>query len=167
MEKNYKEILNQIQAFVFDVDGVLTDGNVIAISNGEQLRRMSTRDGFAITDAITKGYKMAIITGGNNKGVKERLKYLGVEDIYLPSKNKVKDYNNFKNKYALNDDDILYMGDDIPDLKVMSFPIMPCCPSNAVPEIKSISKYISPNKGGGGCVRDVIEQTLKVQNKWY
>jgi len=167
MDKNYKEILNQIKAFVFDVDGVLTDGKVIAISNGEQLRIMCTRDGFAITDAIANGYKIGIITGGNNKGVKERLKYLGVEDIYFSSKDKVKDYNDFKKKHALNDDDILYMGDDIPDLKVMSFPVLPCCPSNAVPEIKSISKYISPNKGGYGCVRDVIEQTLKVQNKWY
>ncbi len=167
MEKNYKEILNQIKAFVFDVDGVLTDGKVMILSNGDQCRKMSVKDGFAISDAISKKYKLAIITKGNNMGVKKRLQYLGVKDIYLPSKNKIKDYNHFKKKYNLNDKNILYMGDDIPDINVIKLAGLSCCPSNASPEIKSISKYISPYKGGDGCIRDIIEQTLKVQNKWY
>tara|TARA_B100001115_G_scaffold184058_1_gene184967 strand:- start:2558 stop:3076 length:519 start_codon:yes stop_codon:yes gene_type:complete len=163
---NYKIKLNYINTFIFDVDGVLTDGTVTLFGNGEQVRKMCTRDGYAIQYAVKKGYKIAIISGGNSKGVKQRFDHLGLTDVYLACSNKIEAFNNLVEKYDLNREHILYMGDDLPDWEVMQKVGLPTCPHDAATEIKEIAEYVSPVIGGAGCVRDVIEQTLRVQGKW-
>ena len=165
-EKSYKEYLNHITTFIFDVDGVLTDGTIIVTTSGELLRKMNIKDGFALKTAVDHNYNICIISGGSNEGVKLRLEGLGIKDIYLGTHNKVKHLDEFLKKYNIKYENVLYMGDDIPDLEVMKMAGLPCCPQDAVAEIKTISKYISHKKGGEGAVRDVIEQVLKVQGKW-
>lgn len=165
-EKSYKEYLEHINTFIFDVDGVLTDGSVTVLTNGDMLRKMSVKDGYALKTAVDKGFNICIISGGSNEGVRLRLKGLGIKDIYLGAHNKVEQLNEYITKNNLKLENILYMGDDIPDYPVMKGVGLPCCPQDAVPEIKIISKYISHKKGGKGAVRDVIEQVLKVQGKW-
>lgn len=167
MEKNYKEILPLINTFIFDVDGVLTDGNVIVFPGGDQIRTMNIKDGYAIKTAISKGYHICVISGGSNQAIVSRLKDLGITDIYLGAHNKVEQLKEFFDIYRLSPETALYMGDDIPDLLVMQMVALPACPQDAVPEIKKISKYVSKKKGGKGCVRDVIEQVLKVQDQWH
>lgn len=165
-EKSYKEILNQITTFIFDIDGVLTDGSVLVTTTGELLRTMNIKDGYALKTAIDQKFNICIISGGSNEGVKSRLEALGIKDIYLGTHDKIKHLEEFLNKYNIKKENALYMGDDIPDLLVMKLVGLPCCPQDAVPEIKAISKYISHKKGGKGAARDVIEQVLKVQGKW-
>lgn len=165
-EKSYKEILNQITTFIFDIDGVLTDGSVLVTTTGELLRTMNIKDGYALKTAIDQKFNVCIISGGSNEGVKSRLEGLGIKDIYLGTHDKIKHLEEFLNKYNIKKENALYMGDDIPDLLVMKLVGLPCCPQDAVPEIKAISKYISHKKGGKGAARDVIEQVLKVQGKW-
>jgi 3-deoxy-D-manno-octulosonate 8-phosphate phosphatase (KDO 8-P phosphatase) len=165
-EKSYKEYLQHITTFVFDIDGVLTDGSVTVTTSGELLRKMSIKDGYALKTAVDLGYKICIISGGSNDGVRLRLEGLGITDIYLGTHNKIKHLNEFLKKYNIQTEEILYMGDDLPDFQVMEKVGLPCCPQDAVPEIKSISKYISHKNGGCGAARDVIEQVLKVQGKW-
>jgi 3-deoxy-D-manno-octulosonate 8-phosphate phosphatase (KDO 8-P phosphatase) len=167
MEKSYKEIMNQITTFIFDVDGVLTDGSVHVAPNGEMLRIMNIRDGFAMKAAIESGYNVCIISGGNNEGVRIRLKNLGINDIHLASPDKVVTFNEYTELYQIHPAQVLYMGDDIPDYHVMQLVGLPTCPQDASPEIKAISKYISHKNGGKGAVREVIEQVMKVQNKWH
>ncbi len=164
--KNYKEKLLEINTFIFDVDGVLTDGKILVTTEGEMYRSVNTKDGYAIKLATEKGFKIIIISGGLNEGVKKRFKSLGVIDIYLGAENKIKIFKEIINNNKIDINKIAYMGDDIPDMEVMKEVGLSCCPSDAVPEIKNISNYISQKKGGKGCVRDIIEQTLKVQNKW-
>ena len=166
MEKSYKEIMPQINTFIFDVDGVLTDGVVTITSNGELIRNMHTKDGYALKIAVDAGYNVCIITGGNNEGVRVRLSGLGIKDIYLGAHNKLNCFYEYIENHNLKPENILYMGDDIPDFPVMKKVGLPCCPKDAVPEIQDISTYVSQKKGGKGCVRDVIEQVLKVQGKW-
>lgn len=166
MEKSYKQILPQIDTFIFDVDGVLTNGTVTIFPDGQLIRQMNVKDGFAIKAAIKAGYKICVITGGKNENVRTRLTNLGIKDIYLSAYNKEEQYIDYVTKYDLNPENILYMGDDIPDYKVMKLVGMPCCPNDASREIQQISKYISDKTGGNGCVRDIIEQVLRVQDKW-
>lgn len=166
MEKNYKEYLADITTFVFDVDGVLTDGSIQIGTNGELLRTMDIKDGYAMKHAIDQGYTVAVISGGKNEGVRHRLRGLGLTDIFLGCEDKVLQLEEFMDLYNISPDQVLYMGDDIPDLYPMQKVAMPTCPQDAVAEIKEISKYISHRKGGSGCVRDVIEQVMKVQGKW-
>ncbi len=163
---NFKEDLQKIKAFVFDVDGVFTDGKLYLSPDGEYVRAVNIKDGYIVQYAIKKGYPIAIISGGNSETVRERFKKLGVTDIYLNSMDKLDDFEDFYFKYELKPEDILYMGDDIPDIEVMKIVGLPTCPGDAVEEIKSISKYISTYNGGGGCVRDVIEQVLRLQGNW-
>ena len=165
-EKSYKEYLEHITTFIFDVDGVLTDGTILLTTAGEMLRTMHTKDGFAMKTAIDAGFNLCIISGGSNEGVRLRLNRLGVTDIYLGTHNKIEELNEYMEKHHIKHENVLYMGDDIPDYPVMKLVGLPACPQDAVPEIKSVSKYISHKKGGKGCVRDVIEQVLKVQGKW-
>lgn len=167
MEKSYKEFLSNITTFVFDVDGVFTDGSIIITSTGEMLRKMDVKDGFALKTALTKGYNVCIISGGTNEGVRERMLGLGVTDIYLGAHHKEDPINEYLKKYDLKPENILYMGDDLPDIPPMKLVGLPTCPQDAVPEVKAISKYISHKKGGKGCIRDVIEQVLKVRGDWY
>ncbi len=166
MEKSYKELMPQINTFIFDVDGVLTNGIVHVFENGELVRQMNIKDGFALKTAVEAGYKVCIISGGSNQGVRTRLAKLGLTDIYLGAHNKIEQFNEIVKKYDLNHQNILYMGDDIPDFPVMKKVGLPCCPRDAAYEIQEISKYISQKNGGEGCARDVIEQVLKVQGKW-
>jgi len=166
MEKSYKEYLQHITTFIFDVDGVLTDGTVTITTKGEMLRRMNIKDGYAIKTAVDQGYNMCVISGGSNEGVRIRLQGLGVTNIYLGTHNKMDQMNEFLHNYNIKLENVLYMGDDIPDYPTMKLAGLPCCPQDAAPEIKEICSYISHKNGGKGAVRDVIEQVLKVQGKW-
>jgi len=151
---------------VFDVDGVLTDGTINITTEGEMYRTMHTKDGFALQTAMDQGFNICVISGGSNEGVRLRLKRLGITDIHLGTHQKLDNLKEYCKEKNLKFENLLYMGDDIPDLEVMKAVGLPCCPQDAVPEIKAISKYVSHRKGGEGCVRDVIEQVLKVQDKW-
>jgi 3-deoxy-D-manno-octulosonate 8-phosphate phosphatase (KDO 8-P phosphatase) len=164
--KSYKEHLNHISTFIFDVDGVLTDGTVTVTTSGEMLRKMNIKDGYALKTAVDSGYHICIISGGSNEGVRLRLQGLGVKDIHLGVQNKTETLNQYLKSNNIDSANAVYMGDDIPDLKVMQLVGLPCCPQDAVPEIKAISSYISHKNGGKGAVRDIIEQVMKVQGKW-
>ncbi|PKB18419.1 HAD family hydrolase [Flavobacterium sp. 5] len=166
MAKSYKEIMNDITTFIFDVDGVLTDGSVHVSNEGEMLRIMNIRDGYAMKAAIESGYHVCIISGGSNEGVRVRLRNLGITDIHLGTPDKVKTFKEYTDVYNIKPEQVLYMGDDIPDYHVMKLVGLPSCPQDASPEIKTISRYISHKNGGKGAVRDVIEQVMKVQGKW-
>ena len=166
MEKNYKEYLNHIDTFIFDVDGVLTDGSIQVSTQGELLRTMNIKDGYALKTAQLAGFNICIISGGKNEGVRLRLRDLGITNIFLGAQDKVEVLEEFFDIYGIDPGNVLYMGDDIPDLYPMQKVGMPCCPQDAAAEIKEISRYVSHRKGGKGCVRDVIEQVLKVQGKW-
>ncbi|MGV3631078.1 MAG: KdsC family phosphatase [Bacteroidota bacterium] len=163
--KSYKEILPAITTFILDVDGVLTDGEVLLI-DGNVCRKLHSKDGYALQYASKMDYNIFIITGGSSEDVKTRLLNLGVREVFLKSSHKLPVYEELKEKYGLKDEEILYMGDDIPDYDVMKKVALAACPQDACPEIKAISHYQSPVNGGKGCVRDVIEQTLKVQGQW-
>ena len=163
---NFKEDLSRVKAFIFDIDGVLSQQTIVLNSFGVPNRTVNLRDGYAIQLAVKKGYCIGIISGSRSKEYKKRLKLLGVNDIYLKSHNKVIDFNTFIKKYNLNKSDVLFMGDDIPDFEVMKEAGIPVCPSDADSEIKQVSSYISDKKGGEGCVRDVIEQVLRLHNNW-
>ena len=165
-DKSYKEYLADITTFIFDVDGVLTDGTITVTTDGEMLRTMNIKDGFALKTAIDTGFNLCIISGGSNEGVRKRLAGLGIKDIFLGAHNKIEQLETYLDQKNISKSQVLYMGDDIPDYPVMTLVGMPCCPQDAVAEIKAISKYISHKNGGKGAVRDVIEQVLKVQNKW-
>ncbi|RLD30191.1 MAG: 3-deoxy-D-manno-octulosonate 8-phosphate phosphatase [Bacteroidetes bacterium] len=166
MEKIYKEYLQHITTFIFDVDGVLTDGTVIVTTSGEMLRKMNVKDGYALKTAVDNGFNVCVISGGSNEGVRKRLQGLGVTDIYLGTQNKIEQLDEYLDIYNIKAENVLYMGDDIPDVPVMKLVGLPCCPQDAVPEIKAFSKYISHKNGGKGAVRDVIEQVLKIHDKW-
>ena len=166
MQKSYKEYLKNISTFVFDVDVVFTDGNVLVDNNGEMLRTMNVKDGYALKTALTKGYNVCIITGGTNEGVKKRLMGLGVTDIFMNSHLKIEVLNTYMSTNKIDAKNILYMGDDVPDIPPMQTVGMATCPQDAVPEVKAVSNYISHLSGGKGCVRDVIEQVLKVRGDW-
>ncbi|MEG2276612.1 MAG: HAD hydrolase family protein [Odoribacter sp.] len=164
----FKDDLKKVRAFVFDVDGVLSHQAMNLTPEGELIRTSCTKDGYAIMYTIRKGYVIAVISGGGAPGVKERLMKLGVkpEDIYLKVPNKVEAFEEIKERYCLQPEEIMYMGDDIPDYNVMTRVGLPVCPLNACEEIKSVARYISDVNGGDGCVRDVISQVLKARGDW-
>tara|TARA_B100000795_G_scaffold158062_1_gene118718 strand:+ start:15760 stop:16293 length:534 start_codon:yes stop_codon:yes gene_type:complete len=166
MSKSYKEYLHQVTTFVFDVDGVLTDGTITITTDGDMYRTMHTKDGFALKEALLQGFNVCIISGGTNQGVFKRLSGLGIKDIHLGTHHKTETLKKYLQENNISPSQVLYMGDDLPDYKVMQEVMMPTCPQDAVPEIKALSKYISHKEGGKGCVRDVIEQVLKVHGKW-
>ena len=163
IKDNYKKILKNINTLIFDVDGVLTNGDVLVTTNGEILRNMNTKDGFALKTAINSGLNVCIISGGNNLGVKKRLKDLGIENIILGTLDKLKDLNKLITKLKIKKENVMYMGDDIPDLNAMMSVGLACCPNDAVNEVRKIADYVSHLKGGDGAVRDIIEQILKIQ----
>ncbi len=164
--QNFKQSLNKITTLMFDIDGVLTDGKVLVMENGEVVRNMNSKDGYAIHLALQKGYKIVIISGGNNIAVKSVLERTGVKNVFINQHNKIDCYNKFMLENNLKNEEVLYMGDDLPDHAVMSIVGAAVCPKDAAVEIKNISKYISGKNGGEGCVRDVIEQVLRVQGNW-
>lgn len=161
------EKLKNVKAFIFDVDGVMTDGSVIATEDGQFLRNFNIKDGYAIQHAVKAGYPICIISGGRSEGVRKRFQGLKVQEIYLGQEHKEAAFQEFLEKYKLTENDILYMGDDIPDMELIKRVLVGACPADAADDIKVIAQYISPVKGGRGCVRDVIEKTMKVQNKWW
>jgi 3-deoxy-D-manno-octulosonate 8-phosphate phosphatase (KDO 8-P phosphatase) len=161
-----KKLFQSVRAFAFDVDGVFTNGTVLLHPGGEFIRMMNIKDGFAVQHAVKMGYPVAIITGGYSKTVRKRFEYLGVRDIYMKIASKKATFESFCSKRGLEPREILYMGDDLPDYEVMKAAGIPACPSDAAEEIRQISSYISYQKGGEGCVRDVIEQVLRLHDKW-
>jgi|SRR5512133_353729 3-deoxy-D-manno-octulosonate 8-phosphate phosphatase (KDO 8-P phosphatase) len=161
-----KSRLHAVKAFAFDVDGVFTNGSVMLHPGGEFIRMMNIKDGFAVQHAVKMKYPIAIITGGYSKMVRKRFKSLGVKDIYMKSANKVVVFEEFIKKHGLNHEDVLYMGDDLPDFEIMKKSGFAACPADSAEEIKAISHYISHRNGGEGCVRDIIEQVLRLQGKW-
>jgi 3-deoxy-D-manno-octulosonate 8-phosphate phosphatase (KDO 8-P phosphatase) len=166
MEINFKQKLNYVKAFAFDMDGVLTDGSLLVREEAEPLRTMDIKDGLAIHKAVEAGYKIIVITGSSSEAVKKRLNYLGVTEVYAKVKDKATILKQFAETHHLSMQEILYMGDDLPDLKPMKMAGVAACPYDAVPEIREISAYISDKQGGKGCVRDVIRQVMKLQKKW-
>ncbi len=158
--------LKKIRALLFDVDGVLSAETISQGSDGEPVRTVNIKDGYAMRLAQMSGLHVAIITGAHPEAIRRRYELLGIEDIFLSCSVKIETYEKLKAKYGLTDDEVLYMGDDIPDYEIMQRVGCPVCPSDAAPEIKAISIYISHLKGGYGCARDVVEQVLKVQGKW-
>ena len=166
MATSYKETMNTINTFIFDVDGVLTNGMITITTDGEMHRHMNVKDGFALKAAVTAGYKVCIISGGSNEGVRTRLSRLGIKDIYLGTHQKMIQFEEFCGKYNLSPDTILYMGDDVPDIPVMRRVGLSCSPQDACSDVTDGSDYISHVTGGNGCVRDVIEQVMRVQGKW-
>ncbi|EDM43452.1 putative lipopolysaccharide biosynthesis-related protein [unidentified eubacterium SCB49] len=166
MKESYKVLLNKINTLVFDVDGVLTDGSVQVTTNGELYRTMNVKDGYALKTAVDRGYNILVISGGSNEGVRKRLSGLGITDIHLGTHKKTDVLLTYMKDKNLDKSQVLYVGDDLPDYEVMQQVGLPCCPQDAVPEIKAISTYISHKNGGKGCARDIIEQVLKVQGNW-
>ncbi len=164
---NYKEKLINITTLIFDFDGVLTDGKVLVMPDGEQLRMSNVRDGYAIQLAIKKGLNIAIISGGRSVSMQKRFEALNLIDVYLGVDNKFDKFETYLKSKNLTADEVLYMGDDIPDFHVMKASALAICPADAAEEIKAISHYISKFKGGEGCVRDIIEQVLKVKGLWF
>ncbi len=164
--KNFKELLPQVKAFAFDVDGVFSTTVTYINPDGQLLRSANIKDGYVVQLLRKKGYPIAIITGGNYDGVRKRFQNLGVEDIYLSAEDKLAVLKVFMEKHKLSPDEVLYMGDDIPDLLSMKFVGIPVCPADAAEDIKSVALYISDKDGGYGCVRDVVEQVLRSRNDW-
>ena len=158
--------LQKIKAVVFDIDGVLSAETITLSAEGEPLRTVNIKDGYAIQLAVKMGLRIVIITGGNTNAVRLRYERLGVEDIYMGSAVKVRTYDQLLEKYGLTDDEVMYMGDDVPDLEILRRVGCPVCPQDACPDVKEACLYVSPCRGGYGCGRDVIEQILRAQGKW-
>lgn len=157
-----------IKAFAFDVDGVFTNGGIFCDLDGELFRTFDTKDGFAVRMAVMSGYPVAIITGGRSESIKARFRTCGlvVEDVYLGSRAKIEDFEDFCRKYSLKPSEVLYMGDDIPDIPVIEACGIGACPSDAVPEVIAASDYVSDRAGGRQAVRDVVEKVLKARGDW-
>ncbi|HTL81486.1 MAG TPA: HAD hydrolase family protein [Bacteroidia bacterium] len=163
---NFKERLHKIKAFVFDIDGVLTDGRITIHSDNTTSRNMFARDGSAMTRALKAGYKIAIISYARDENLRTRYTELGLTEVYLKIIDKEEKLKEFESVYFLEPEEILFMGDDLPDYNAMKRCGVPCCPHDAAHEIREISVYVSPYNGGHGCVRDVIEQAMRLHGKW-
>ncbi len=165
-ERNLLSSFKPITCFVFDMDGVLTDGNIQVFETGEQVRTMNVRDGYALQLAVKKKYQVAVISGSKGLGAKNRLLQLGIADVFLQVLDKKQAIEEYLDRQRCSWKELLYMGDDIPDYAVMKIAGLACAPADAAPEIIQIAKYISPFRGGGGCVRDVIEKVLRLHANW-
>ena len=163
---NFKEDIAHVEAFVFDVDGVMTDGGIIPTPDGDFIRRYYAKDGYAMACAIREGYKVCIISGGRGAMLENRLKMLGVTRMYLDCMDKVAAIEEFLRDYNLDRESVIYMGDDIPDLECMRVVGIPVCPADAAMEVIEASRYVSEYDGGRGAVRDIVEQVMRVQGKW-
>lgn len=163
---NLLEQFQNIKAFVFDLDGVLTDGSLLILPGQEFVRTMDIKDGYALQHAVKKGYHVVVISGSSSKACAERLEYLGICNVYMKVKDKEEVLAQYLLAHNLHWEQVLFMGDDIPDLEVMKQVGLPCCPNDAVNEIKTVSKFISTKSGGKGCVREVIEKVLRLNNDW-
>ena len=164
---NYKEKLAPVRAFVFDFDGVMTDGSVWTFADGETVRCGNIKDGFAIQYAVKKGYTIAIISGATSKSIDNRMRMLGVEQVYTGCADKAKTFDQFLAKNGLRAEEVLCMGDDLPDFPILQRAGVSACPADAAVEIKEMVDYVSIQAGGHGCVRDVIEQVLRLHGQWF
>jgi 3-deoxy-D-manno-octulosonate 8-phosphate phosphatase (KDO 8-P phosphatase) len=156
----------QVKCFAFDVDGVLTDGSLVLLDDGQMARSMNTKDGYALQLAVKRGYFIIVISGGETIGARLRLNKLGITEVHFGAVNKKRILDTFLQENNISPAHVLFMGDDIPDYLAMNEVGLPCCPADAVPEIKNISKYIAGMPGGKGCVREVIEKVLKLNGHW-
>ena len=163
---NFKQKLNNISTLIFDVDGVMTDGKVLVMESGEMIRAMNSKDGYAIHLAVLKLFRVVIISGGNNTAIKNALARSGVKDVFINQHDKLACYLDYIKANNIKDEEVMFMGDDLPDFEIMSRVGLAVCPKDAVTEIKEICKYVSGKNGGEGCVRDIIEQVLRAQGKW-
>lgn len=163
---NFKQRLSGITTLMFDIDGVLTDGKVLVMDSGEMVRNLNSKDGYAFHQAVMKDYRVVIISGGHNEAVKRALERSGIKDIFIRTQDKLTCYLDYLATNNLKDDEVMYMGDDLPDHEIMARTGIAACPNDAAQEIRAISIYVSPKNGGEGCVRDIIEQVLKAQGKW-
>ena len=164
---SYLDKLHDIDTFIFDVDGVLTDSSVYIFEDGVLMRKMSVKDGYALRYALQQGYRIIIITGGRSEGVIKRLEKLGITEIYSGVQRKIEVIDDLIAYHDLDVSKTAYMGDDLPDYEALRVVHLATCPANAVAEIKAICQFISPINGGAGCVRDLIEKILKAQEKWH
>jgi 3-deoxy-D-manno-octulosonate 8-phosphate phosphatase (KDO 8-P phosphatase) len=160
--------LLNIKAFAFDIDGVFTDGSILCTTDGDLLRVYDAKDGFAIRMAVMNGYPVAIITGGSSESIRKRMLASGVrsDDVYLHCRNKMEQFRDFCAKYALQPGEVMYFGDDLPDIELLEAAGCGVCPSDAVEEVKAVANIVSTRPGGKGCIREVVENTLKAQGKW-
>jgi 3-deoxy-D-manno-octulosonate 8-phosphate phosphatase (KDO 8-P phosphatase) len=163
---NYKPLLRNINTFIFDYDGVLSDGSIITLDDGEAYRTTNVKDGYALQLAVKKGYRVAVISGAKSKSMLNRLTALQIKDVFLGIDHKLEIFNKYLSDNDLKAEETLFMGDDIPDYEIMLKAGIATCPSDAAEEIRKVAIYISHAAGGKGCVRDVIEQVLKIQGKW-
>ena len=163
---NFKEDIARVEAFVFDVDGVMTDGGIIPTPDGDFIRRYNAKDGYAIAYAIREGYKICIISGGRGEMLRRRLEMLGIERMYLNCMDKIAAIKEFMADNNLAAENVIYMGDDIPDLECMRLVGIPVCPADACMEVIEASRYVSEYDGGKGAVRDIVEQVLRAQQRW-
>ncbi len=166
MYTNIKARFEKITTFVLDVDGVMTDGKIMICETGHFVRTMNVRDGFAKQHAIKQGYQIFVISGGVSPAVEQRLRRLGIQEVFMGIQNKLETMQNLLKKYDLTPEKVIYVGDDLPDIEAIQLAGIKCCPADAVPEIMSIADFVSTHKGGEGCVREIIEQVLRVQGKW-
>lgn len=165
-EENILAAFKSIKTFVFDMDGVLTDGSLLILNDTEWVRKMDIKDGYGMHVAANNHYRMVVISGSTSEESKKRLEHLGVNDVFMGVPNKKVLLLNYMKEHGLNPSEVLYVGDDIPDYGCMDIVGVSCCPADAVNDIKQVVKYISPFNGGHGCVRDVIEKVLKLNGKW-
>ena len=166
LNMNTLESFKQVKSIILDVDGVLTNSQLLITEKGELLRSMNAKDGYAMRAAIKAGLHICIITGGKSQGVVSRLKGLGIQDIYIGASDKLPIFKEYLSHRNLTPKDCLYMGDDMPDLVVLNQVGLRACTADAIPEIRSFVDYVSPYNGGMGCVRDVIEKVLKLKKQW-
>jgi 3-deoxy-D-manno-octulosonate 8-phosphate phosphatase (KDO 8-P phosphatase) len=163
---NVLSLFKHITTFVLDVDGVLTNGMLLVLNDGQMARQMNIKDGYALQLAVKKGYRVLVISGGTSEAVKERLYKLGVTEVHMQVTSKKELLQQYVHQHQLTWDEVLFMGDDIPDYQSMQLVGLPCCPADAVMEIRQVARYTSPFAGGAGCVRDVIEKVLKLNGHW-
>jgi 3-deoxy-D-manno-octulosonate 8-phosphate phosphatase (KDO 8-P phosphatase) len=167
MEQQTVDMLKNIRTFIFDVDGVLTSGNVLVTEAGEMLRTVNIKDGYALQHAVKQGYNIAIISGGNSKGMYHRFHGLGISEIYLGQKSKMEAFEKVLSDFGVRAEEVAYIGDDMPDYPVLKLAGLPCCPADAAADILEICQYISPIKGGKGVARNLLEKTMKIQGTWW
>ncbi len=164
---NLIPLFKQIKAFVFDVDGVMTPGQVLVTEEGYMLRSVNIKDGYAVQHAVKSGYHVAIISGGKSEGMRKRFEGLGVQHIYLGQQEKLGAFADFLKNTKLKPEDVAYMGDDLPDVPVLEKVGLACCPQDACADVLQVAQFISRVRGGEGCVRDLIERTMKLQDSWH
>lgn len=159
--------MKEIKAFAFDIDGVLTKGDVLVTEEGQMLRSVNIKDGYALQHAVKQGYPIAIISGGKSEGMRKRLEGLGLQHVYLGQDHKEAAFADFLSKVNLQSHQVAYMGDDMPDLPLIKQVGLGCCPKDAAIDVKDVAQYISPNNGGEACVRELLERIMKIQNTWF